>query len=161
MGNGKMHGESTAASLERRLADRYLRGVPLRAQHAVFQKAWDDGHASGEHEIEQQYQEIALIVLAALNSVEPEEKEIPRVSEPVTCQATRDSGNFICTLPPWHLPDHAWVPTQPAPSMEDVAVVDTITVSEIIEYRSTIPIHKRAALNLMSDGSVRWARFDG
>ncbi len=51
--------------IERRLKDEHLPSVPKSVTAKVFNKAWDDGHANGEHEVEMHYVEIADIVLEA------------------------------------------------------------------------------------------------
>lgn len=40
-------------------------GLPNAVRDAVWKKAWDDGHASGIHEVEMHYEELADIVKAA------------------------------------------------------------------------------------------------
>lgn len=40
-------------------------GVPWEVAEKVFVKAWEDGHASGEHEVAMHYEEIAEIVKTA------------------------------------------------------------------------------------------------
>jgi hypothetical protein len=51
--------------LKERLAATYLPGVSLAATNLAFRFAWDAGHASGIHEVEQVYEEVAEVVLAA------------------------------------------------------------------------------------------------
>lgn len=46
------------------LHHKYLPDVPKEVAAKVFDKAWEDGHANGLHEVEQHYEEIAEIVKA-------------------------------------------------------------------------------------------------
>lgn len=48
---------------------KYLRlGVPDKVAARVFEKAWEDGHASGNHEVEQHYDDLSEIVNAAFKA---------------------------------------------------------------------------------------------
>lgn len=42
--------------------------VPDEVAKRVFNKAWEDGHASGTYEVEQQYDELSEIVNAAFKA---------------------------------------------------------------------------------------------
>jgi hypothetical protein len=56
--------------LAARLRAEYLGDeVPAAVAVMVFRKAWEDGHDSGEHEVEQQYDNLAEIVRAAVRFV--------------------------------------------------------------------------------------------
>lgn len=57
------------------LKQKYLRpGIPDEVAERVFRKAWDDGHASGNHEVEMQYDELSEIVNAAFKAGKKESK---------------------------------------------------------------------------------------
>ena len=53
--------------LAARLREDYLHDLPVEVTDKVFRKAWEDGHASGTHEVEQQYRELAEIVALAFD----------------------------------------------------------------------------------------------
>ena len=53
--------------LARDLRAKYLRpNVPDNVAQRVFDKAWEDGHASGIHEVEMHYDDLSEIVNAAM-----------------------------------------------------------------------------------------------
>lgn len=51
--------------LSTRLAEAFLPNLPPSVTGKVFERAWEDGHSGGEHEVEIHYEEIAVIALAA------------------------------------------------------------------------------------------------
>jgi len=51
-----------SALLPEGLRSAHLPGVPEAVTNAVFNYAWQEGHSSGEHEVEQIYVELADIV---------------------------------------------------------------------------------------------------
>jgi hypothetical protein len=53
-------------TLSNRLREKYAPNLPEKITNMIFNKAWDDGHASGEHEVEYAYDEIATIANALL-----------------------------------------------------------------------------------------------
>lgn len=65
--------------VQQRVDDRTALRKRLRAEHIdvevpeniadeVFSKAWEDGHADGEHMVEQEYGELAALVNAAFRA---------------------------------------------------------------------------------------------
>lgn len=52
-------------AFEARLKQEYLPSVPESVSAKVFDYAWEEGHASGEHEVETVYSEVSLIALEA------------------------------------------------------------------------------------------------
>lgn len=53
---------------ETRLKADYLPGLPDAVTALVFDKAWEDGHASGVHEVEARYDELVDIAKAAFEA---------------------------------------------------------------------------------------------
>lgn len=49
----------------RELAEGNLPGLPPSVTGKVFDKAWEDGHADGLHAVANEYEEIAVIAMAA------------------------------------------------------------------------------------------------
>jgi len=52
---------------DRLRSENFVPEVPRELTDLVFRKAWSDGHASGEHEVAQQYRELADIARYALS----------------------------------------------------------------------------------------------
>lgn len=46
-------------------------GMSQRVRDLIWNKAWEDGHASGMHEVRMQYDDLADIAKAALNGDKP------------------------------------------------------------------------------------------
>ena len=68
--------EDERTLLAQDLRQKYLRkGVPDHVAKRVFDKAWEDGHASGTHEVEIHYDEISEIVNAAFAAGVRHERE--------------------------------------------------------------------------------------
>lgn len=44
------------------LREKWLPGVPVSVAQKVFDRAWEDGHANGWHEVEMHYQELAPLI---------------------------------------------------------------------------------------------------
>lgn len=55
---------ATKEHMREALRAAYLPNVPAKISDLVFAKAWEDGHANGEHEVEQVYEDLAEIVMA-------------------------------------------------------------------------------------------------
>ncbi len=56
---------ATKDHMQEALRTAYLPNLPEAVTDLVFRKAWEDGHASGEHEVEQIYEDLAEIAKAA------------------------------------------------------------------------------------------------
>lgn len=50
------------------LHHKFLPDLPKTVAAKVFDKAWEDGHANGEHEVAMHYEEIAEIAKAAFEA---------------------------------------------------------------------------------------------
>lgn len=51
--------------LSNRLRKKYAPNLPEKVTNMIFNKAWDDGHASGEQDVEYHYDEVAEIAKTA------------------------------------------------------------------------------------------------
>ena len=86
--------------LAARLKDEYLPSVTQRVADKVFDKAWEDGHANGVHEVEMHYEEIAVIAQEAWEAGRKREIDSP-ISEHVRvtgCNLTQQ--DFLPGDPP-------------------------------------------------------------
>jgi hypothetical protein len=86
--------------LERDLRQKYLTpGIPDAVAAKVFDKAWEDGHASGTHEVEIHYDDLSEIVNAAFKAGRKRERKhrLPGASAEYgfECEEFDENGSCI------------------------------------------------------------------